>query len=131
MDKINSLDSLQFLHGIDKTRLNTTWKVNLTHISIDNHLRIKTKTGQEHLHLHDGCILRFIKDYKGIFEGTTTHISKRGNLNNFTFHEASRLLFAKNLIKGIIDGTKVRIYLFLEIARQKAKTFTCLNRRTC
>ena len=41
-------------------------KPSLTHVPIDNHLRIKTKTGQEHLHLHDGCILCLIKDNKGI-----------------------------------------------------------------
>ncbi|CIV63466.1 Uncharacterised protein [Streptococcus pneumoniae] len=42
MNKVNLMDVLEFLLSINQTGLDITWQVNLTNISIDNHLRMKT-----------------------------------------------------------------------------------------
>ncbi|KXT92697.1 hypothetical protein SORDD21_00330 [Streptococcus oralis] len=41
------------------------------------------------------------------------------------------MVFAENLIQGIINRSKVRIHLLLEITRKKSKTLSCLNCWTC
>ena len=93
MHKVNLRNVLQFLLGINQAGFDISRKVDLAGISIDNHLRVKTKTGQKHLHLHDGGILRFIEDDKGIVQGPPPHISQRRNLDNLPLHHPSGLVF--------------------------------------
>ena len=124
MHKVNLRNVLQFLLSINQSGFHISRKVDLAGIPVDNHLGIKTKTGQKHLHLHDGGILRFIENDKGIVQGPPPHIGQRRYLDNLALHHPSCLVLPQDLVKSIIDRTEIRVYFFFEISWKETKALS-------
>ena len=74
MHKVNLRDIFQFLLSINESRFDIARQVNLTDVSIDNHFGLEAETCQKHLHLHDGGVLSFVQNHKGIIQRPPPHI---------------------------------------------------------
>ena len=123
-------NALQQPFRISKTRVHTTRKVDLRTVPRDHHARSFTKTGQEHLHLHGGRVLRLIQHNKGIGQGAAPHKGKRRDLDLLLFDQFGRLFPRQEIIQRIVERLHIRIDLVLHITREEAELFTRFDRRT-
>ena len=124
------INLLQNLHGHIKAWRRIFRKVFLGSIACDDNLGPKTDSCQEHLHLCRSGILCFIQNDKCIIQSTTSHIGKRSNLDQAFFHIFCKAVCPHDLIKCIIQGTKIRIDLTLEISRKKSQFLAGFNGRS-
>src|SRR5688572_10244072 len=74
LDMSYSIDISQYARGFFQTTALVFRKVNLCKVASNDRFGIGADTGQEHLYLQVGSILRFIQNDKGMIKGTTTHI---------------------------------------------------------
>ena len=61
-------------------------KVDLCDIAGNHHLGVEPQSGEEHLHLFLGGVLRFIENDERIVQCTATHIGKRCDLDGAVIH---------------------------------------------
>ena len=95
-----------------------------------DHLGTKADTCQEHLHLRRCRILCLIQNDKRIIKGTSSHISKRGNLDQPALHILGKAVCSHDLIQRVVERPQIRVNFALQISRQETEFFTRLNRRT-
>lgn len=104
-------------------------QVDLGGVTGDHRPGIKADSGEEHLHLLPGRILRFIQYDKGIAQRPAAHEGQRGNLDNTSFDEIRCLVRAKHIDQGIVERPQERIDLLGQVAGQEAELFTGLDGR--
>ena len=125
-------DVIDLLQDIDcdlQTALCLKREILLREVSCHNHFGAEPDSCQEHLHLRRRGILRFIQDDKRIVQSPAAHIRQRRNLDQTLLQISGTAFRSHNLIQGIIERTKIRIHLALQIAGQKTELFTGFNRR--
>ena len=105
-------------------------QVNLRHISRNNRLRAIPDTGQKHFHLGGRGILGLVKNDKGVIQRTASHISQRRYLDEAFLHIFREAVRPHDLIEGIVQRAKIRVYLALQVSRKKSQLLPCFNRRT-
>ena len=72
-----------------------------------------------------------IKYYKSIIKSSTSHICKRCHLYKAFLLIVQKAVRTHYLIKSIIKRPQIRIYLTLQISRQKSEFLSGLNSRSC
>src|SRR3546814_71482 len=87
------------------------------------------KTGQEHLHLRGGRVLRFIQDDECIGKSAAAHEGEGRNLDLSAGDAALHLLGRQGVIERVIERAEIGIDLVLHVAGKKTETLACLDSR--
>src|SRR3546814_28814 len=77
----NTVYAFQLRHGVCQPRCAGHGKIDLPGIAADHHPAVFAKTGQEHLHLRGGRVLRFIQDDECIGKSEAAHEGEGRNLD--------------------------------------------------
>src|SRR5438105_3958576 len=75
--KSNAVDSWQDALDLHKSRLFPLRQVNLGLVAGDHRLRVNAQSGEEHLHLRGGRVLRLVEDDECVGERTAAHVCER------------------------------------------------------
>ncbi len=89
-----------------------------------------TEAGEEHLHLLAGGVLSLVENDEGLTEGTTSHIGERSDLDDTLGHELLIDVVSHQLGESVVERAEIGVDLVGEIARQEAKPFAGLYRRS-
>ena len=89
----------------------------------------RSHTGQKHLHLRDGGILRLVQDDERLVQRPASHVGQRNNLDRVLLHVLLDLLVVHHFVQRILQGTQIGIDLRLQIAGQETQTLACLDGR--
>src|SRR5688572_7278763 len=73
VDEADALDVLDDRKRLDEPRLPRMRKIDLRDVAGDDRLRPEAQTGQEHLHLLGGRVLRLVEDDERVVEGAAAH----------------------------------------------------------
>ena len=102
-DEADALHSLQNLDGLHESGSLRSGKVNLCHVSRDNHFGVHTHTGEKHLDLLGSRVLGFVQNNYGIIQRTSTHESQWGNLYDIQLHVFLQLGGRNHVLQGIVQ----------------------------
>lgn len=131
--EVNKVDAVQVFEdqlGLFQTTLLAARKIDLGLVAGDDGLGTESDAGKEHLHLFAGGVLGLVKDYEGVGQRAAAHKRQRSDLDNPFLKHLGHSLAVDEVKEGVVQGSKVRIDLVLQIAGQKAETLACLDRRT-
>ena len=118
----------QHLQGVDQTAAGLFGQVDLGHVAGDDHLAAHAHTGQEHLHLFGGGVLRLVQNDKGIVQRAPAHIGKGRDLNDLLFKQFLEGFRPQQIKQPIVQRAQIGVYLVLQVARQKAQLFAGFDR---
>src|SRR5690625_4265308 len=107
-------------------------QVDLRGVSVNDSLAAKTNPGQKHFHLFRAGVLRFVKNDKGMVEGTPPHISQWCQFNHLFFKHSLNALKPHEVVESVVKGPQIGVDFLREVARKKAKTlagFYCRTRK--
>ena len=130
--EINKLDGVYvFEHdlGFLDAALLPAWKVDLRSVAGNDDLGTKADTREEHLHLLARRVLGFVENDECIRQRAAAHECKRSDLDDAFLEHLGHFLGIDEIEQRVIKRTKIRIDLFLQIARQKSEPLTSLDRR--
>lgn len=91
---------------------------------------IPAHTGQEHLYLCRGGVLRLVKYHHCIIKRAATHKGQRRYLNDIGVHVLLQFGCRNHLLQRVIQGLQVGVNLVLHVTRQETKFLTSLNSGT-
>ena len=117
----NVIDLAQYIDCNLKTAPGIKGKVLLCQVSGDDHSGAETDTGQEHLHLSRCGVLRFIQDDERIVKRAAAHICERCNLDRTLLGILGVTLRSHDLIEGIVERSKIRIHLALQVTGKETQ----------
>ena len=83
---------------------------------------------QEHAHLRDGGVLRFVEDHEAVFERTAAHERQRRDLDHAALDQAIHALRRQHVVQRIVQRSQVRIDLLRHVAGQKAQLLARFDR---
>ena len=112
-DVFNVFDDL---HRILQAAALAVRQVHLGNIAGDDRLGAEADTGEEHLHLLGGGILRFVQYNKCVVERAAAHVGEGGDFDGARLLVAAELFCRQKFCKAVVDGAQVGGYLFLEVA---------------
>ncbi len=90
--------------------------------------RVEAETGQEHLHLLGGGVLRLVEDDERIVQRSATHVRQRRDLNDTGAHQLWDQLGIHHVVQRVVERPQVRVDLLAQRARQEAEPLTRLHR---
>ncbi len=61
-------------------------QVHLRHVAGDDHRRVEAQTGQEHLHLLFGGVLRLVEDHERVVQRAAAHVGERRHFDGAVVH---------------------------------------------
>ena len=93
----------------------------MRHIPRYNHFGIHAHTGEEHLYLLGGGVLRFIQNHYGIVQRASAHESEGSNLNDVQLHVLFQFGGGNHVLQGVVKRLQVRVYLVLHVAGQETE----------
>ena len=125
-DAVHIFQDLQRVH---KTAAGTVGQVDLCHIAGHDHFGTYTHTGQKHLHLFGGGILRFVQNDERVIQGASTHVCERRDLDDLLFHQTLIRFGPQHIEQTVVERAQIRVYLLLQVAGQKTKLLPCFHRR--
>src|SRR3546814_6658845 len=96
--------------------------IDLPGIAADHHPAVFAKTGQEHLHLRGGRVLRFIQDDECIDKSAVAHEGEGRNLDLSAGDAALHLLGRQGVIERVIERAEIGIDLVLHVAGKKTRS---------
>ena len=102
-------------------------QIDLRDVAGDHHLGVEAEPREEHLHLLGGRVLRLIEDDEGIVQRAAAHVGEGSNLDGALLGQRRDLLGLEHVVEGIVQRPQIRMHLLDEIAREEAKTLTCLH----
>lgn len=82
---------------------------------------IHAHTGEEHLYLLGGGVLRFIQNHYGIVQRASAHESEGSNLNDVQLHVLFQFGGGNHVLQGVVKRLQVRVYLVLHVAGQETE----------
>ena len=126
----DALDAAQNFGSFQQAGAFALCQVDLCQVPRNDRLGTIPDTGQEHFHLFRCGVLGFIQYDIGVIQCTSAHIRQRRHFNQPFFHIFCEIFYPHNFVQRIIEGAQVRVYLLLQIPRQKAQFFPCFNGRT-
>ncbi len=94
------------------------------------HLRALAETGEEHLHLHAGCVLRLVENDVRVGQRASAHEGERRDLNDARFKIALDLLGRQHVVEGVVERAQIGIDLLAHVAGQEAETLAGFDGRT-
>ena len=128
-DEADAFYTLQNLDGLHESGSLRSGKVNLCHVSRDNHFGVHTHTGEKHLDLLGSRVLGFVQNNYGIIQRTSTHESQRGNLDDIQLHVFLQLGSRNHVLQGIVQRLQVGVDFILHVAWQETQFLTRLHGR--
>ena len=75
LDDPDTFDRSETLNRVSETGVLGRREVNLRQVARDNHLASYTQTGEEHLELRHGRVLRLVQNNNGVTQRATAHKS--------------------------------------------------------
>ena len=84
---------------------------------------------EEHLHLRNGRVLRFVEDDEGLVQRPAPHVGQRNDLDQVLLAVARDLLVVHHFVQGVHQRPQVGIDLGLQVAGQETEAFARLDRR--
>ena len=117
----NVIDLAQYIDCNLKTAPGIKGKVLLCQVSGDDHSGAEADTGQEHLQLSRCGVLRFIQDDERIVKRAAAHICERCNLDRTLLGILGVTLRSHDLIEGIVERSKIRIHLALQVTGKETQ----------
>src|SRR5690606_20706757 len=102
LDVRDAVNVSKYSHSRGETASLIPRKVHLRHLTGDDCLRIRSDTSEKHLYLEVRRVLRLIQDNERIVKRTSTHVSKRCNLDRAGRHIISQLVGRDHVVQRII-----------------------------
>src|ERR1700731_3318108 len=131
--QLRDVDVLDALEDVDRGPQPGTGaarKVDLGHVPGDDDLRPEAQSGEEHLHLLGGGVLRLVEDDEGVIKGASAHVPERRDLNYPGRHQLWDQLGVHHVVERVIQWPQVRVDLLAQRSRQKTKALTGFHGRT-
>ena len=97
-------------------------------IAIDHHPRPLAKSGQEHLHLHRGRVLRLVQKDRGLGQRPPAHEGERRDLDHAGLNAALDHPPIHEVVERVIDRAQIGIDLVAHVAGQEAEPLAGLDR---
>ncbi|MNI32848.1 hypothetical protein D3C73_867710 [compost metagenome] len=126
----DALHIAQYVDRIAQAGLHVLGQVGLGQITGDHGGGAEAQAGQEHLHLFDGGVLRFVQDHERIVERAATHVGQRRDLDDVLFQQLEHFFHAQHFIQGVVQGSQVRVDLLAQVAGQEAQLLAGFDCRT-
>src|SRR5262245_35878836 len=104
-----TLNVLEHIHSFQQATAAGVGEIDLRDVSRDYSLRVKTKSGHEHLHLLGSCVLRFVKNDKRIIQSTPAHERDGCNLDDVLFQITVHSLGIEHVIERVVKRTEIWI----------------------
>lgn len=123
----DALDVLEDLFRIGQAGMHAARRVDLGAVAGDDHARALAQTGQEHLHLHGGGVLRLVQNHEGIRQRAAAHEGQGRDLDALFLHQLLHLLRGQEIVQRVVKRLHIGIDLFLHVAGQKAQTLIDLD----
>ena len=127
LDHADALDALQDLAGDDEATT-VAGDVDLCHVAGHDGLRPEAKSCEEHFHLLRRRVLGLVQDDEGLIQSSSPHVCQRRDLDLTSLLRPRETLRRHELVQRVVQGTKVRIDLLLQIARKESKALPRLDR---
>ena len=117
--------------SIASRRPDLMWRgqVDLRHVAGDDRDRAEADAREEHLHLLDRRVLRFVENHERIVQRAPAHVGERRDLDHVALDQPRDLLDAEHFVQRVVQRAQVRIDLLRQIARQEAELLAGLDRR--
>ena len=126
----DAFDAVESLQRIAQTRLLGRRQVDLRHVSRHDHFSAQAQTGEEHLELQRGRVLRLIEDDHRLTQRPSAHERERRNLNRPFLHVLGQLSRRNHVLQRIVQRLQVRVDLLFHVSRQESQFLARLYRRT-
>src|SRR6185369_7058271 len=125
----DAVDASQYFDRVAQARLHVARQVDLRDIAGNDGRGAEADACQEHLHLFDRRVLRFVEDYERIVERAAAHIGERGDFDDIALDQAHDLVDAEHLVKRIVERAQIRIDFLGQVAGKKAELLAGFDRR--
>ena len=120
LDDLDALDVLEDIHRLQQAALLVMRQVHLRQVARDDELGVATHTGEEHLELSRGGVLRLVKDDEGVVQRAAAHESQRGNLDGVVLPVGEQLLLRYHVAQRVVERLQVGVKLVAQVAGQEA-----------
>ncbi len=112
-----------------QARAHVAGQVDLADVAGDHRHRAEADAGEEHLHLLDRGVLRFVEDHVGVVERAAAHIGERRDLDHVALDQLGHLLEAEHFVQCVVQRAQVGVDLLAEVAGQEAQLLAGFHRR--
>ena len=92
-------------------------------------LAFMTKTGEEHLDLVCGGVLRLVEHYHGVVKGSSAHESQGGYLYHLGLHVLLELHGGDHILQGVVKRLEIGVDFVFHVAWEKTELLAGLDRR--
>src|SRR2546430_2206500 len=104
-------------------------EVDLGDVTGNDDVRAEPESGQEHLHLLGGRVLRLVEDDERVVEGAAPHEGERRDLDDTPVHQPCDDLGVEHVVERVVERTEVRVDLGEDVPGQEAEPLARLDRR--
>ena len=125
----HAIDAPQHFDCVTKSRTLLPREVHLGDVAGDDGLRAEAEACQEHLHLLDRGVLRFVEDDERVIERAAAHECERRHFDDLPLDVARNAVETHHLVERVVHRPQVRIDLLRHVARQEAEPFAGFDRR--
>ena len=115
---------------VDESAHRTARQIDLRCIAVDDHLRIRTQSREEHLELFACRVLRFIQNHECVAERTAAHVGERRDFDDAAFEVFCNRLIVQHFGECVVERAQIRIDFFFEITRQKTELLARFDGRS-
>lgn len=98
-------------------------EVNLGEVAGNHAFRVESEASEEHEHLFGGGILGFVKDDKGLIEGSSAHVGEGCDFDDALGNAAVNVGGVHHVIEGVVEGAKIREDLLVGIPGEVPEAF--------
>ena len=125
---LESLDAVQYLHGVGESGVCAAGQVDLGGIAGNYRGGAEADTGEKHLHLFPRGVLGFIENDERVVQGPAAHESEGRHLDDIAFDVLVDGLEPEHLVQGVVQRPQVGVDFLAEIAGQEPQFFAGLDR---
>ena len=125
----DAADAAQHFHRLAQTGARVARQIDLGDVAGDHRDRAEADAGQEHLHLLDRGVLRFVQNHVRVVEGTAAHIRQWRDLDHVALDQLGHLLEAEHFVQGVVQRAQIRVDFLRQVAGQEAEFLAGLHRR--
>ena len=95
---------------------------------VDHRFGAEAQTGEKHLPLFGGGVLRLVENYKSVVESSPAHKRQGRHFDDALVDQGGGLVNLHHVEKGIVQRTEIGVDLFCQISGQESELLSGLNR---
>ena len=114
-------DILQHVDHFPQPGTGAARQIGLRDVARDDGRGTEADTGEEHLHLFDGRVLRLIENDERIVQRPAAHVGERRDFDDLAFDELVDFLETEQFVQRVVERAQIRVDLLREIPRQEAE----------